>query len=113
MSDPVLWVRLLDSAAGLFMWLFVLQAAVSLFLADNSRFKPLLVLQRVTNPLLSLSLYVTPDFVIPRLNPLVAAFWLFIIRFYCLPTALGYDVFTFSDMPLEHLVGRIITAIMG
>ena len=113
MSDLALWARLLDCALGLFMWLFWLQALLTLILPDNSRFGPLLALKKVTQPLSYALLYITPSFIIPRLHALIAGIWLFIIRFYVTPTAIGYEIEKFSDMPLENLISAIIAALFG
>ncbi len=111
MSSPALWVQLLDSVVGIFMWLLILQTLLTLILPDNSRFRPLRFLKRVTGPILFIARYATPTFIIDRLKPLIAAFWLFIIRFYILPTALSYTVYRFSDMPFEAFILRVSIAI--
>ena len=111
MSSPALWVQLLDSVVGIFMWLLILQTLLTLILPDNSRFRPLRFLKRVTGPILFIARYATPTFIIDRLKPLIAAFWLFIIRFYILPTALGYTVYRFADMPFEAFILRVSVAI--
>lgn len=111
MSSPALWVQLLDSVVGIFMWLLVLQTLLTLILPDNSRFGLLRFLKRATGPILFVAHYATPAFIIDRLKPIIAAFWLFIIRFYVLPTALGYVAYRFSDMPFEAFILRVIAAI--
>jgi hypothetical protein len=47
---------------------------------------------------------IKPAFIISRLLPLYAAGILFIIRYYVLPLAIGFDVWSFSDMPLERML---------
>jgi hypothetical protein len=47
---------------------------------------------------------IKPAFVISRLLQLCAAGILFIIRYHVLPLAVGFDGWSFSDMPLEQLL---------
>jgi hypothetical protein len=48
--------------------------------------------------------FIAPTFLANKVMPLYLAFVLFIIRFYAQPALLGYDVVSFSAMPLEALV---------
>lgn len=113
MSHPALWIELLDSLVGLFMWLLLLQTLLGVILPDNSRFTPLTFLKRLTRPILFVARYLTPSFIIDRLRALVASFWLLILRFYILPTALGYAPDSFSDLPFEAFILRVFEALLG
>ena len=47
---------------------------------------------------------IKPAFINDRLAPLYAALILFIARYYLFPLIIGFDVESFSQMPLEKLL---------
>lgn len=108
MSEPALWVLLIDAVAGALMWLLILQGFFSIILPDNSRLPLLAWLQRTTAPVSFICQYLTPPFIVGRLHAFIAAFWLFILRFYVLGAMIGYEVTGFSDLPLEKFLTSLV-----
>ena len=111
MNEPVLWLKLVDGLAGLMMWLLVLRSVISIMLPDNHRSRPVNGLKRLTDPFLRITGYVKPKLLVDRLHGFYAAFWVFILRFYALPAATGYEVASFADLPLETLLTGLLSAL--
>ena len=58
----------------------------------------------LNTPVLVLANLIRPGFIIDRLAPLYAALILFIARYYLFPLIIGFDVESFTQMPLEKLL---------
>ena len=71
---------------------------------EGAGFSPLRPLRRLNAPIYAAISLIKPAFIISRLLPLYAAVILFVIRYYVLPLVVGYDVWSFDDMPLERLL---------
>lgn len=111
MNEPVLWLRLVEGIAGLFMWLLVVRSVIAIILPDNHRSRPVIWIKRATDPFLTLTAYIKPPLLVERLHGLYAAFWVFILRFYALPAATGYEVKSFTGLPLEATIAELISAL--
>lgn len=105
MSDsmPALGL-LIDLPLALLMWAAMVRFVLTIFIPENSQFVLLRFTVAITSPIVRLAAYMTPKWLIDRIAPLWAAFGVFIIRYYLLPLAMGYDIEGFGDLPLEHLV---------
>ena len=77
---------LIDIPLGILMWTMVGHFVLGIFLR-----------------MLFLIGFIQPAFINERLAPLYAALVLFIARYYLLPLIIGFDVESFSQMPLEKL----------
>ena len=86
------------------MWTSFVHFLLLLVINDDSNFLPLRLLRGLNAPIYALISLIKPALIISRLLPLYAAGILFIIRYYVLPLAVGFDVWSFSDMPLERLL---------
>ena len=95
---------LIDLPLGLLMWTSLVHFLVIIVTNEDSGFSPLRLLRGLHTPIYALISLIKPAFIISRLLPLYAAGILFIIRYYVLPLAIGFDVWSFSDMPLERLL---------
>ena len=71
---------------------------------EDSGFSLIRLLRGLNAPIYAAINLIKPNSIINRLLPLYAAGILFIIRYYVLPLTLGFDVWSFSDMPLERLL---------
>ena len=94
---------LIDLPFGLLMWTSVAQFLFTLVMKENSNFLPLRLLRGLNTPMLIVINQIKPAFIITRLSPLYAALVLFILRYYILPSLIGFDVWNLYDMPLEKL----------
>jgi hypothetical protein len=95
---------LIDLPFGLLMWTSLAHFLLIIVMREDSGFSPLRLLRGLNAPIYAAISLVKPAFIISRLLPLYAAAILFVIRYYVLPLAVGFDVWSFSDMPLERLL---------
>ena len=102
-TTPLIGI-LIDLPLGLLMWSSFLHFLLIIVMNEDSGFSPLRPLRRLNAPIYAAISLIKPAFIISRLLPLYAAGILFIIRYYVLPLAVGFDVWSFSDMPLERLL---------
>ena len=94
---------LIDIPLGILMWTTVGQFVLGIFLRDDSRLTLLRIIRGITMPMLLLTSLIQPAFINNRLAPLYAALVLFIARYYLFPLIIGFDVESFSQMPLEKM----------
>ena len=95
---------LIDIPLGILMWTLSLQFLLGIFISENSRLRFVQIIRGVNTPVLMLTNLIRPGFVIDRLAPLYAALILFIARYYLFPLIIGFDVESFTQMPLEKLL---------
>ena len=95
---------LIDLPFGLLMWTSFVYFLLIIVMNEDSGFPPLRLLRGLNAPIYALMNLIKPAFINSRLMPLYAAAILFVIRYYVSPLAVGFDVWSFSDMPLERLL---------
>ena len=95
---------LIDIPFGILMWTLSLQFVLGIFISENSLLKFVQIIRGVNTPVLVLTNLIRPGFIIDRLAPLYAALILFIARYYLFPLIIGFDVESFTQMPLEKLL---------
>ena len=95
---------LIDIPLGILMWALIGQFALGIFFRDDSRVALLRIIHGLNTPILFLTGLIQPEFINDRLAPLFAALVLFIVRYYLFPLIIGFDVESFSQMPLEKLL---------
>ena len=95
---------LIDIPLGILMWTLSLQFVLGIFISEDSRLKFVQIIRGLNTPVLVLTNLIQPGFIIDRLAPLYAALILFIARYYLFPLIIGFDVESFTQMPLEKLL---------
>ena len=95
---------LIDVPLGILMWTLIVQFILSIFIHENKRQVFVQVIHGVNTPILMLTGLIKPSFVIDRLAPIYAALIMFVARYYLFPLIIGFDVESFSQMPLEKLL---------
>ena len=95
---------LIDIPLGILMWTLSVQFSLGIFISENSQLRFAQVIRGFNTPVLMLTNLIRPSFVIDRLAPLYAALILFIARYYLFPLIIGFDVESFTQMPLEKLL---------
>ena len=95
---------LIDIPLGILMWTLSLQFVLGIFISEDSRLKFVQIIRGVNTPVLVLTNLTRPGFIIDWLSPLYAALILFIARYYLFPLIIGFDVESFTQMPLEKLL---------
>ena len=95
---------LIDLPFGLLMWTSFVHFLLIIVMNEDSNFSPLRLLRGLNAPIYAVISLTKPAFIISRRLPLYAAGFLLIIRYYVLPLAVGFDVWSFGNMPLEGLL---------
>ena len=95
---------LIDIPLGILMWTLSLQFVLGIFISEDSRLKFVQIIRGVNTPVMVLTTLIRPGFIIDRLAPLYAALILFIARYYLFPLVIGFDIESFTQMPLEKLL---------
>ena len=95
---------LIDIPLGILMWSMLAQFVLGIFLRDDSRLVLVRLIRGLNTPILFISGLTQPSFINDRLAPVYAALILFIARYYLFPLIIGFDVESFSQMPLEKLL---------
>ena len=95
---------LIDIPFGILMWTLSLQFVLGIFISEDSRLKFVQIIHGVNTLVLVLTNLIRPGFIIDRLAPLYAALIVFIARYYLFPLIIGFDVESFTQMPLEKLL---------
>ena len=95
---------LIDIPLGILMWTLSLQFVLGIFISEDSRLKLVQIIRGVNTPVLLLTNLIRPGFIIDRMAPLYAALILFIARYYLFPLIIGFEVESFTQMPLEKLL---------
>ena len=95
---------LIDIPLGILMWNMLAQFVLGIFLRDDSRLALVRLIHGLNTPILFISGSIQPAFINDRLAPVYAALVLFIARYYLLPLIIGFEVESFSQMPLEKLL---------
>ena len=94
---------LIDLTFGVLMWTSLAHFFLAVIIKQESNFIALRFLRGVNAPIHIVINLIKPEFIITRLTPLYAATVIFILRYYLLPLLIGFDVWSFHDMPLEKL----------
>ena len=95
---------LIDIPLGILMWSMLAQFVLGIFLRYDSRLALVRLIRGLNTPILFISGLIQPSFINDRVAPVYAALVLFIARYYLLPLIIGFDVESFSQMPLEKLL---------
>ena len=95
---------LIDLPMGILMWSMIIHFLISIFTNENSQLTIMFIIRGINTPILLLTKTIRPDFVVERLAPIHAALILFMLRYYFFPFIIGFDVETFTEMPLEKLL---------
>ena len=95
---------MIDGLFGLVQWALIIRFIYGIFLPENSRLFGVRHLNKASEPLVRLFRFLTPEWIINRIRPLYVGFLFLIMRFYILPTALGYDVTGLPSLSLEAAI---------
>ena len=101
-----IWVLVLDYILGIIMWTLIGRSAMNIFQREDSNFFFMKAFVKITNPILKIFRFITPNFLIPIFIPLYVAWFFYLFRFYAMPYILGYDVMGMLSFPLESDIAR-------
>ena len=103
-----IWVLVLDYILGIIMWTLIGRSAMNIFQREDSNFFFMKAFVKITNPILKIFRFITPNFLIPIFIPLYVEWFFYLFRFYAMPYILGYDVMGMLSFPLESDIAREI-----
>ena len=89
-SFPI-WLIAIDYILALIMAVLILKFVLNLFINEASNFIFFKFFKKLTSPILSYTLKITPNFIVQPLVPLYIAWIILMIRIYLLPLSLGYS----------------------
>jgi hypothetical protein len=95
---------LIDLPLAFLMWAAILRFLLSMVIQEDSRTPVMRFLNSFIMPIVHVSRFFTPSWVIERLAPLYLAFWVFILRYYVMPLFIGYDINGFGSLSIEYLL---------
>ena len=104
MLQEAFWILLIDGAIALLQWALILRFIYGIFLPENSHLFGVRHINIFTDPIIRSFAFVTPLRLINRVKPAYVAFYILFIRFYALPTFIGYEVTGLADLSLEALI---------
>lgn len=102
------FVIIFDYTMGAAMWTLIGRFGMAIFVPENSDFFFMRAFVKVTDPMIKVMAKATPPFLIDRMRPLYVAWFIFMIRFYLMPSILGYDVMGMLSFPLESDIALVI-----
>lgn len=108
MTDDALWIVMLDASFGIVQWALIVRFIYGIFLPEQTRIYGIRHLNKLTDPIIRVFGFATMSFVIARVRPLYVAFYFLIIRFYVLPTLIGYEIHGIDSLSLEAIMLNLI-----
>ena len=86
-----IWLVAIDYILALIMVILILKFVLNLFINEGSNLIFFHFFKKITSPILSFTLKITPNFIVQPLVPLYITWIFFMIRIYLLPLILGYS----------------------
>ena len=110
MTDDALWIVMLDACFGIVQWALIVRFIYGIFLPEQTRLYGIRQLNMLTDPIIRAFGFVTVSFMIARVRPLYVAFYFLILRFYVLPTLIGYEVTGLQELSLEAITLHLMAS---
>ena len=95
---------LIDMPFAFLMWAAMLRFLLSMVIKEDSPTPVMRFLNSFIMPIVHVTRFFTPSWVIERLAPVYLAFWVFILRYYVMPLFIGYDINGFGSLSIEYLL---------
>ena len=97
-----LWIVLIDAVFAVLMWGVLARFAVITLFGDSPLVRALHRYIKLTDIVILLLKLVTPAVLTPAARSLYAAFLLFLLRYYVLPSLNNYTVDGLANLPFEE-----------
>ena len=97
-----LWIVLIDAVFAVLMWGVLARFAVIILFGDSPLVRVLQKYIKLTEIVILLLKRVTPAVLTPAARSLYAAFLLFLLRYYGLPSLNNYPVDGLANLPFEE-----------
>ena len=86
-----IWLIAFDYILALLMLILILKFTLNIFINEGSSFFIFRFFNKLTKPLLNMSIKLTPQFIVHPIIPLYLAWLIFMVRIYILPLLIGYS----------------------
>ena len=106
-----LWKVLIDSFFAVLMWAVLVRFVIVGLFGDSRPRRTLHSYVKLTDIVFRLFKLVTPTVLTPAARSLYAAFLLFLLRYYGLPTINNYRVDSLANLPFEDYLAASLTTI--
>ena len=101
MQEFPTYIFIFDYILGAIMWTLVGRFGMTIFMHETSDFFFMRAFVKLTDPVMRVFKPITPKFLLERLYPLYAAWFLYMARYYVIPLLFGYNVMGVLSFPLE------------
>ena len=101
MLEEAFWIIMCDVAFGIVQWLLILRFIYGIFLPENSRIPGVQQINKFTDPIISVFEPSRTASSFTESQTSLCRFYFAIIRFYILPTFIGYEVYSLSDLSIR------------
>ena len=86
-----IWLIAFDYILALLMLILILKFTLNIFINEGSSLFFFRFFTKLTQPVLNISIKLTPQFIVNPIIPLYLAWLIFMIRIYILPLLIGYS----------------------
>ena len=86
-----IWLLGIDYLLAFLMFILLMKFILNLFLSENNNFIFFRFINRIVQPIINITIRITPGFIVQPIIPLYLAWLIFMIRLYILPLFLGYS----------------------
>ena len=85
-----IWLLGIDYLLAFLMFILLIKFILNLFLSENNNFIFFSFINRIVQPIINITIRITPGFIVQPIIPLYLAWLIFMIRLYILPLSIGY-----------------------
>ena len=85
-----IWLLGVDYLLACLMFILLMKFIFNLFLSENNNFIFFRLINRIVQPIINITIKITPGFIVQPIIPLYLAWLIFMIRLYILPLSIGY-----------------------
>ena len=85
-----IWLLGVDYLLACSMFILLMKFIFNLFLSENNNFIFFRLINRIVQPIINITIRITPGFIVQPIIPLYLAWLIFMIRLYILPLSIGY-----------------------
>ena len=86
-----IWLIAFDYILALLMLMLILKFALNIFINEGSNIFIFRFFTKLTNPIINISIKLTPQFIVKPIIPLYLAWLIFMVRIYILPLLIGHS----------------------
>ena len=85
------WLIAFDYVLALLMLILIFKFILNIFINEENRFYFFSLFNKLSQPILNISIKLTPKFIVKPIIPLYLAWLIFMVRIYILPLFIGFS----------------------